>query len=107
VNQIPWGKLFAGAVRAGSGLPRDTMTPRHRRNTPAARSAALGRNAQLLLPPADVAPEIARPGLEPRTTAPSPTWATAERDQASTDRCLPAAVSPLGEDVWRLRGPAA
>jgi hypothetical protein len=24
-NQIPWGKLFAGAVRAGSGLPRDTI----------------------------------------------------------------------------------
>ena len=24
MNQIPSGKLFAGAVRAGSGLPRDT-----------------------------------------------------------------------------------
>ena len=24
MNQIPWGKLFAGVVRAGSGLPRDT-----------------------------------------------------------------------------------
>jgi len=89
-------------ARACHGTP---LTPRHRRNTPAGRSAALGRNAQLLLPPADVAPEIARPGLQPGTTAPSATWASAERDQASTDRCLPAAVSPLGEDVWRLRGP--
>jgi hypothetical protein len=84
VNQIPRGKLFAGAVRAGSGLPRDTIdaaTSPEYAGRPVRRA---WRNAQAAADAGRRGPGDRKTGLERGTTAPSPTWASAERDQAST-----------------------